>query len=41
MEKRLTDLGRPEYIDQKMFHNLIEEWYLFFWLAVHVAVADV
>eukprot|EP00435_Cladocopium_sp_Y103_P072321 s830_g39.t2 len=25
VEKRLADLGRPEYIDQKTFHNLIEE----------------
>ena len=31
MEKRLTDLGRPEYIDHKMFHNLIEDWYSFSW----------
>eukprot|EP00435_Cladocopium_sp_Y103_P000711 s843_g1.t1 len=26
VEKRLADLGRPEYIDQKTFHNLIEDW---------------
>ena len=26
----MTDLGRPEYIDQKMFHNLIEDWLCFF-----------
>ncbi|CAL1138806.1 unnamed protein product [Cladocopium goreaui] len=25
VEKRLTDLGRPEYIDQNVFHNLMEE----------------
>eukprot|EP00435_Cladocopium_sp_Y103_P051621 s1997_g16.t1 len=25
VEKRLVDLGCPEYIDQKTFHNLIEE----------------
>ena len=25
VEKRLTDLGRPEYIDQNVFHNLTED----------------
>ena len=25
VEKRLTDLGRPEYIDQNVFHNLMED----------------
>jgi hypothetical protein len=39
VEKRLKDLGRPEYIDHKMFHNLIEDWRYF--PEAYVAAADV